>query len=815
MSFSKTKTDSKIILILDTEGSHTLTEIAIVNDQEKLIYEAFIYQNNKKNPKLKSKPLDEIIKDLSKLLANQIVVCHNAQHDAKILRNSFQKCHQPFPPIKFVCTIKLAQQKYFRLPSYSLENLAHKLFLKVNHRLFERQKAHSAYYDAQFTLKLYQNLISKTAHSNNKPMVINTSITNPFSTNRVDNPFQKHLDFPITYQKQFKHLQLLIEEIKSDTSIEKQSKAAVVLAEAGNGKTHLMMRLTEATLKTNRVLYVRQPNNAESVMHHIYSRILESFAQKIEPTDSQTTQLDLLLARTFTRILKLIQVKEQTEKLSGIIKALENDNLILYKRLGKQGSPKHTDNWKYIESKVIKWWESNYSTGGYSPYILQGILKFCRYKDDVTRGINYKDKVRRWLAGIVSDDPIIKEIGLNNWQEDNLSKEDFALEAIRLFAQLSTLDEPLIIVFDQLESLINRPAILESFGNAVREIITVVPNSLIIVNLFPDRWQHFRNYWDNSVTDRLSLNQITLQTPSIEELTQILQLKCQQKGCDLNQLFTDDDLKVILSQSSIRKVINKASDYYRYRVCEIALPQEYKPKNTLDIEQRVGKLENALQQIINICTPLVENITQDNSFPEEKQTVSPQIDDAYTNIIDDYLQVNQKQLDKNYHNPHIITDDDDYGKLVTIIEGFEIDNSSIEKDQLALGKKILPPHLLITKNDLEFVVGFLNIGGSAFTSRIKNFNQLALSYPKTKFYLLRDDREGEVSGKVGRQEIKKLNYLDNGNFIISDRDERVLFELLYQMIVDINQADLEVNTDEAISIFSQKYNDYWLVENLK
>jgi len=814
-------------LVLDTEGSYILREIAIVNSQGTLIYEALADRRNSQINRLKSKPLEKIIKDLSQILPNQTVVCHNVRHDRKILRNSFQKCHQSLPSIKFICTIQLAQQKYPQLPSYGLEYLSHKLFLKFNHRLFERVKAHTACYDAQFTLKLYQHLISEANNFENKPMTTNSSIPNPFSSNRVDNPFQNHLDFPHIYQNQFEHLKSLVEDIKNDTKLGKQSKAAVVIGEAGNGKTHLMMRLAQATLKTNRLLYVRQPNNAESVMHHIYARILESFAQKIDIAETEKTQLDLLLARVFTRILKIIQQNEKTQKLTGIIEALENNNLIIYEGLGAEGTKKHANNWRYIENKVTRWRETNYSTGGYSPHILKGILKFCRYQDDVTKGINYKDIVRRWLAGIESDDPTIKDIGLNNWREDDLSKEDFALEGIRLFGQLSTLDEPLIIIFDQLEFLISRPAILESFGNALREIITSVPNCLVVINLFPDRWQHFQNYWDSSVTDRLSANQISLKTPSQQELKQILDLKCQEVACNMNDLFTGDDLAVILAQPSIRKTINKASDYYRYRVLNIPLPEEYPWQNPLNIDSRIANLENALRQIVNICSPLIaekdrvveegEQIVDDDIFIFEEtadNTSSIKSPPKPTNIIEKYLDVNEKQIQQDYDRPHIITDDDDYGKLVTIIEAFQVYDPAIKKDYLALGKRKLPAHLLIVKNDRQFVIGFLNIGGSPFTSRIKNFNELANSNDKIKFYLLRDKREEEIRGKVGREEIEKLNYLKNGSFMIVTRNDRILFELIYKMIVDINQEDLEVNIAEAIAFFIEKYDDYWLIKNL-
>ncbi|WP_330203019.1 exonuclease domain-containing protein [Cyanobacterium sp. DS4] len=789
-------------IVIDTEGSDTLREIAIINQDGKLIYEAFVRTRGSTTKRLNHKPLTEIVRDLQNILPNQNIICHNAQHDRTILHKSFRRCRQQLPQVQFICTLELAQEKHPNLDSYQLGNLSRRFFLQVDNLYFRKVQAHRARYDAQFTLQLYLYL---TSHSRieDKPamtvekIVTTPSVKNPFSSSRVDDPYQNHLDFEHIYKSQFYHLTSLVEEIRQDRE-NKQSRGALILGEAGSGKTHLIMRLAKATLKTNRLLYVRQPNNPNSVMHHIYSRILESFAQKVDIEGSQRTQLDLLLAHVFVNILKTIQQEYQSQKLGQIIKLLQNDSLSLYERLGGENTQRNRDNWKYIETKITQWWENNYSASGYAPNILQGIIKYCSYKD-----LKIKDKVRRWLTGNELDSQICEEIGLNNWQEDNLSREDFALEGIRLFGQLSTLDEPLIIVFDQLEYLIHKLDILTSFGNALREIITHVPNSLIVVNLFPDRWQSFQGYFDNSTIDRLSTNQLILQTPSSDELRKMLGMKCERVGTTLEELFQPEDLQIILRQSSIRKVINKASDYYHYRILSIPLPP---PPKKISVEERLDKLENALQQLETLVKEIEGKI---GPTPPPKPPIITSNDPILK-----YLEENERLIADKYHNPNIITDDDEYGKLVTIMEAFKSYDSSINIDHLPLGKKVIPENLLITRNKLKLAVGFLNIGGSAFTSRIKNFNQLVISNRNIKFYLLRDKKEGYITGKVGLEEIDKLNYTENGSFLIINKEARVIFELIYKMIVAINQNDLEVSMTDAIKVVLNKYGNYWLIREI-
>ena len=63
---------------------------------------------------------------------------------------------------------------------------------------------------------------------------------NPFSSSRVDTPFQSHPDYRDTYRKEFLTLESILTDVKQDSN--RQSKGVVVTGEPGSGKTHLMMR---------------------------------------------------------------------------------------------------------------------------------------------------------------------------------------------------------------------------------------------------------------------------------------------------------------------------------------------------------------------------------------------------------------------------------------------------------------------------------------------------------------------------------------------------------------------------------------------
>ncbi|MCI5120780.1 MAG: exonuclease, partial [Candidatus Electrothrix sp. AUS4] len=140
----------------------------------------------------------------------------------------------------------MAKHCFPDLPSYSLEYLSKALHLQVQQRYFNAQVAHSTRYDALFTFQFYRKMQQKIHTQHNRGV-----LNNPFSNTRVDSPFQQHIDLDDVHREAFVRITNLIEEIKGDSN--QQSRGAVVLGVAGNGKTHLMMRLARHTLKTNRL----------------------------------------------------------------------------------------------------------------------------------------------------------------------------------------------------------------------------------------------------------------------------------------------------------------------------------------------------------------------------------------------------------------------------------------------------------------------------------------------------------------------------------------------------------------------------------
>ena len=813
-------------IVVDTEGRRKLREIAVINSAGKLIYEAYNSElaiNVERE--LPSKPLKTILTDFTSIADRQILVFHHAEHDLKVLKRSFQKVNLSWQNFDRVhCTYKLARQ-YFPSSIYSLEYLAKKLNLKVDRQYFDRRQAHVARYDALFTYQLYLAI-------QRKMMTVSTTI-NPFGSSRVDNPFQTHPDNSSVYHAQYTTLKSIIDDIKHDRN--HQSKGAVVIGKPGTGKTHLIMRLAKQRLKLNRLLFIPCPNDANTIKYHTYSCILESLNKIIPGTNFN--QLEYFLANTFVSIIKAIA--NPSVKIQAIVNKIDNYPLNLYQILGGESSQSKRDNWDLIEKITNAWWLNKYGAAGYAPEIIKGIVKFCRYSDPA-----YKQLIKKWLAADELEPEELSKIGLSSWHNE-ISKEDFSLEAIAVLGRLSLLHEPLIIVFDQLEMLgleHNRPILL-NFGEAIKEIFTRVPHSLIILNLFPDRWQQLQQIFDGSVIDRISQYQVFLEQPTGSEFREILQLKAREEGTNLTNLFTDREIEQIIDRnSSIRTVLNKAAEYFRYKYQNIPLPDiksnvvaDPELSSTQEVLSRLDELEfrqDRLEQLLNNIaqafygfssslykadTVSQGSLRQSNENNDKGLVNLPySLTQTLEEKVRNYLTTQQTILEQNYSDTEILLDEKDLGKLQDIIEAFK-KITELETDVFPI-KRVLPSHKIISNKNV--CIGFLSsYNGNGFTARIQNFNELVATKEQIKFILWRDDRSDEINHKtVGGREINKLNNTENGDFRAFDRHNRIIFELIYKFISDVYNQDLEIDIDTefqpALEIVANYFQDYWLIEEL-
>lgn len=616
-----------------------------------------------------------------------------------------------------------------------------------------------------------------------------TGSSNPFLISRVDNPFQQHPDVKKLHENEFNILCSAIKSIKTDPNY--QSRAITITGAPGSGKTHIAMRLANEILESNRLLFIRQPNNSLSVYHHIYSRILESMVEKVPNT--RYSQLAYLLGKSFSGILiETISNKTSlTAKDKSILEILKADPINILKKIGGPGTETRRRNWKYVQNKTLQWWESNYGLAQFTPDILKAFIKYCSYTDAKRKHLVY-----RWLSCSELSESESNYIGLPCHSE-NINKEEFALNAMIVISKLSIADEPLVIIFDQLEGLKYDEELLFKFFEAVKELFTHIKNSLFIFNMFTDRWQKWQYQLDASITDRLSQTIIHLNNPSPEEKIQILELKSQDTGLMLADFFTEEETVNIAKSSSIRNMLVSASALFESKTGKANFDNKnfsFEEKIESQIQDLKKEIET-LKKYLNMNSPTLKEVTE-------------------SECIQNFLNEKEAELLKKKEESNVYSETDDAGKLLFISNVFK-GNYIIKTGRLKAGSKKIPDNVLIKGQKATIAVGFLHMGGTSLTSRLKNLLELCENNQDTDFYILRESSAPRISAKLASQILEKLNTLHNFKLIYIQPKERLNFDLIYEMIIAIHNKDIDHNPASALKTAKALFPSHFVFDILE
>ena len=333
--------------------------------------------------------------------------------------------------------------------------------------------------------------------------------------------------------------------------------------------------------------------------------------------------------------------------------------------------------------------------------------------------------------------------------------------------------------------------------------------------MFPDRWEQFKSSFDISLIGRVSQYQIRLSQPTEKDLNEILKIKLKSINIPIEQIFSKEDLADILDQNSIRAMINRASDYYNYRVRQIPLPiikdNVYQLNNYEKLEQQFRVLQqqqNELRQgflelLQRIQDSNIANLNQIREHFEVNTITTEATSDQSVQYVIGYLKEKKAYLEAQYNNVSIISDADDIGKIKNIAEALNR-IKPIKLTHYRLGKRVIPEHVVVETDKKNHVLAFLQIAPNttSFSSRLNNFNEIICLHPKDRFVLFRDQRLNEIKGKVAKENIEKLNNSPNAKYILFTKEDRIFLELVYQLILDILNKDIDVDLETALKVLT-------------
>ena len=187
-------------------------------------------------------------------------------------------------------------------------------------------------------------------------------------------------------------------------------------------------------------------------------------------------------------------------------------------------------------------------------------------------------------------------------------------------------------------------------------------------------------------------------------------MKIQTVDITLEQLFLPEDLDDILGKKPIRAALNRAAKYYDYRVNGIPLPEERKPIRELDsnekIEQQLKFLQQQQQTSMEVLSQLIQAIQSPNAvdLSNLQNRLATYLSGETTipvNPVIEYLNEHRIELEQKYHNPSIISDGDDVGKLKNIAEALT-HIQSFKLSQYRLGKRYYQ-NILLLKEEISIM----------------------------------------------------------------------------------------------------------------
>ena len=138
----------------DEEGEVLDTYYSLIKPRS-LYFDPFCFSIHHLDPIdiLRAPGFDEIWKDVSSFIGEDVLVAHNAQFDAKVLRKSLAVCGIEAPSYDYYCTLSLSRKLWPGRESYKLTKLAEGFSWTY--------EAHNALEDAIICGKLFSRLMGE------------------------------------------------------------------------------------------------------------------------------------------------------------------------------------------------------------------------------------------------------------------------------------------------------------------------------------------------------------------------------------------------------------------------------------------------------------------------------------------------------------------------------------------------------------------------------------------------------------------------------------------------------------------------------
>ena len=292
--------------------------------------------------------------------------------------------------------------------------------------------------------------------------------TNPFDNSRSVNFWHSQIEEEPVVESIHTEAIAAVTETLAQVAQTRHTRTLLLEGDSGSGKTYLLGRLKKTLNDKAFFAYIKPFPQSTRIWSHILRYTVDSLVQVPEgQTDSQ-----LMLWLKSLSVFTKRTVKQR----------LMQDNF-----------------WEGLTSdrqNFIRHLKKTYKNSGiYNPDSFFGVLH------DLINPEKY-DLACEWLRGDNLSEESLKELGVKS----SIDTEEAACETLANFGRIATETQPIVLCFDQLESIARLPnglPDLQTLFSVATKIHGECKNFLLIISITTDTWRQNESCVDQSHKDRI------------------------------------------------------------------------------------------------------------------------------------------------------------------------------------------------------------------------------------------------------------------------------------------------------------------------
>jgi len=371
----------------------------------------------------------------------------------------------------------------------------------------------------------------------------------PFASSSVSDP--KDLFYPDIQSINKNVYDDLYRLIQHKGQNPKLGLAALVLGEAGDGKTHLINRLICNSREKNEypyiVAYIQPIEDPTQTYPYLLREIVSNLFFPMEK-DSPMAIMDSILAELIKQVIPKCSFKNK--KFQAVVNnAIQNKPTSIFHEVDLS-----EQSWKVIENKIIKEF-----SGVCDPVLIRVLIQL--------RHVDRRFAIIDWLKCNALDSEAAKLIKVKPANiQSHEATEQAARDMIRNISVLiGNCNQSLLVCFDRLENL-NTSDKIQSFGKMIEFLVDDAPSMMPAAFCRGDLWDNYlQDKFNSHVSGRLKSNCFVLSGCNYEQAMELISSRLTWAyGHSAHNFcpFNEDDLIQSFHHrvTSARNVIQKAKE---------------------------------------------------------------------------------------------------------------------------------------------------------------------------------------------------------------------------------------------------------------